>query len=190
MLGDVAVAVNPLDERYPHLHGKTLTLPLTDREIPVIVDEWVKSDFGTGAVKVTPAHDPNDFAIGQRHNLPSISVDGRDRAHERRSRRAYAGLDRYDARKKVLDDLEAQGLLGAGPRSRERYRQVRPLSRPSSSRAFPPSGSSPSTRRRTRAAIRWRKWPGKPSRRLTPATRRASPSASRRRITRRSTSSG
>ena len=112
MLGDVAVAVNPLDERYSHLVGKTLKLPLTDREIPVIVDEWVKSDFGTGAVKVTPAHDPNDFAIGQRHNLPSVSVMDETAHMTAEAGAAYAGLDRYDARKKVLDDLEAQGLLG------------------------------------------------------------------------------
>ncbi|HEY1498219.1 MAG TPA: valine--tRNA ligase [Acidobacteriaceae bacterium] len=113
MLGDVAVAVNPLDERYTHLHGKMLKLPLTDREIPVIVDDWVKSDFGTGAVKVTPAHDPNDFAIGQRHGLPAISVMDETAHMNAEAGPAYAGLDRYDARKKVLEDLEAQGLLGA-----------------------------------------------------------------------------
>jgi valyl-tRNA synthetase len=113
MLGDVAVAVNPLDERYTHLVGKMLKLPLTDREIPVIADDWVKSDFGTGAVKVTPAHDPNDFAIGQRHNLPAISVMDETAHMNAEAGPAYAGLDRYDARKKVLEDLEAQGLLGA-----------------------------------------------------------------------------
>jgi valyl-tRNA synthetase len=112
MLGDVAVAVNPLDERYTHLHGKMLKLPLTDREIPLIVDDWVKSDFGTGAVKVTPAHDPNDFAIGQRHGLPAISVMDETAHMNAEAGPAYAGLDRYDARKKVLEDLEAQGLLG------------------------------------------------------------------------------
>ena len=112
MLGDTAVAVNPLDERYQALIGKTLRLPLTGREIPVIADEWVKSDFGTGAVKVTPAHDPNDFAIGQRHKLPAISVMD-ETAHMNAEAGAYAGLDRYVARKKVLEDLEAQGLLGA-----------------------------------------------------------------------------
>ncbi len=112
MLGDVAVAVNPLDERYTHLIGKSLKLPLTGREIPVIADEWVKSDFGTGAVKVTPAHDPNDFAIGQRHHLPSISVMDETAHMSAEAGPAYAGLDRYDARKKVLEDLEAQGLLG------------------------------------------------------------------------------
>ncbi len=112
MLGDVAVAVNPLDERYTHLHGKMLQLPLTGREIPVIVDEWVKSDFGTGAVKVTPAHDPNDFAMGQRHNLPAISVMD-ETAHMNAEAGHYAGLDRYEARKKILEDLDSQGLLGA-----------------------------------------------------------------------------
>jgi valyl-tRNA synthetase len=112
MLGDVAVAVNPLDERYQHLIGKTLRLPLMGREIPVIADEWVKSDFGTGAVKVTPAHDPNDFAIGQRHHLPAISVMD-ETAHMNGEAGAYQGLDRYAARKKILEDLEAQGLLGA-----------------------------------------------------------------------------
>ncbi|MGB6871539.1 MAG: valine--tRNA ligase [Acidobacteriaceae bacterium] len=111
MLGDTAVAVNPLDERYQALVGKTLRLPLVGREIPVIADEWVKSDFGTGAVKVTPAHDPNDFAIGQRHKLPAISVMD-ETAHMNAEAGAYAGLDRYAARKKVLEDLEAQGLLG------------------------------------------------------------------------------
>ena len=112
MLGDVAVAVNPLDERYQHLIGKRLRLPLVGREIPVIADEWVKSDFGTGAVKVTPAHDANDFAIGQRHNLPAISVMD-ETAHMNAEAGVYAGLDRYAARKRVLEDLEAQGLLGA-----------------------------------------------------------------------------
>jgi valyl-tRNA synthetase len=111
MLGDVAVAVNPLDERYTHLHGKMLQLPLTGREIPVIVDDWVKSDFGTGAVKVTPAHDANDFAMGQRHNLPAISVMD-ETAHMNAEAGHYAGLDRYEARRKILEDLDSQGLLG------------------------------------------------------------------------------
>ena len=111
MLGDVAVAVNPDDERYKHLHGKKLLLPLMEREIPVVTDAWVSAEFGTGAVKVTPAHDPNDFAIGQRHGLPSISVMD-DTAHINAEGGKYAGLDRYVARKRVLEDLEAQGLLG------------------------------------------------------------------------------
>ncbi|HEX5233811.1 MAG TPA: valine--tRNA ligase [Silvibacterium sp.] len=111
MLGDVAVAVNPEDARYRHLHGKKLLLPLMDREIPVVADSWVSADFGTGAVKVTPAHDANDFAIGQRHGLKSISVMD-DTAHINAEGGKYAGLDRYVARKRILKDLEAQGLLG------------------------------------------------------------------------------
>ena len=110
MLGDVAVAIHPDDERYTHLHGKKLRLPLMNREIPVITDDWVSRDFGTGAVKVTPAHDPNDFALGQRHNLPSINVMD-DTAHINAEGGKYAGLDRFVARKEVIADLEAQGLL-------------------------------------------------------------------------------
>jgi valyl-tRNA synthetase len=110
MLGDVAVAVNPQDERYLPLHGKMLQLPLSGRAIPIVTDGWVSPEFGTGAVKVTPAHDPNDFALGQRHGLPSISVMD-ERAHMNAAAGAYAGLDRYQARKQVLADLEAQGLL-------------------------------------------------------------------------------
>ncbi|HKR27074.1 MAG TPA: valine--tRNA ligase [Acidobacteriaceae bacterium] len=112
MLGDTAVAVNPRDERYKHLHGRRLRLPLVGRDIPVVLDEWVKSDFGTGAVKVTPAHDPNDFAIAQRHHLPAIAVMD-ETAHMNAEAGQYQGLDRYEARKRVLEDLEAQGLLGA-----------------------------------------------------------------------------
>ena len=99
MLGDVAVAIHPEDERYLHLQAKMLRLPLTNREIPVILDEWVSRDFGTGAVKVTPAHDPNDFALGQRHNLPSINVMD-ETAHINADGGVYAGLDRFVARKK------------------------------------------------------------------------------------------
>ncbi len=111
MLGDVAVAIHPEDERYLHLHGKKLRLPLMNRGIPIILDEWVSRDFGTGAVKVTPAHDPNDFALGQRHDLPSINIMD-DTGHINLEGGAYAGLDRYVARKRVVADLEAQGLLG------------------------------------------------------------------------------
>jgi valyl-tRNA synthetase len=110
MLGDVAVAVHPDDERYKHLHGKKLRLPLVGREIPVITDEWVSPEFGTGAVKVTPAHDPNDFALGQRHNLPSINVMD-DTAHINAEGGSYAGLDRFAARKKIVADLEEMSLL-------------------------------------------------------------------------------
>jgi valyl-tRNA synthetase len=112
MLGDVAVAVHPEDERYKHLHGKKLRLPLVGHEIPIILDEWVSRDFGTGAVKVTPAHDPNDFALGERHHLPSINIMD-DTAHINAEGGAYAGLDRYVARKKIVADLEEQGLLMA-----------------------------------------------------------------------------
>ncbi len=110
MLGDVAVAVHPADERYKHLHGKKLRLPLMGREIPVITDEWVSPEFGTGAVKVTPAHDPNDFALGQRHDLPSINVMD-DTAHINAEGGVYAGLDRFVARKKIVADLEEMSLL-------------------------------------------------------------------------------
>ena len=110
MLGDTAVAIHPEDERYLHLHGKKLRLPLMDREIPIVLDEWVSREFGTGAVKVTPAHDPNDFDLGERHHLPSINVMD-DRAHINENGGPYAGLDRYAARKKIVADLEAQGLL-------------------------------------------------------------------------------
>ena len=110
MLGDTAVAIHPEDERYLHLHGKKLRLPLLNREIPIVLDEWVSREFGTGAVKVTPAHDPNDFALGERHHLPSINVMD-DRAHINAEGGPYAGLDRYVARKHIVHDLEEQGLL-------------------------------------------------------------------------------
>ncbi len=112
MLGDTAVAVHPEDERYLDLHGKKLRLPLMNREIPLVTDEWVSREFGTGAVKVTPAHDPNDFALGERHHLPSINVMD-DRGHMNENGGPYAGLDRYAARKKIVADLEEQGLLVA-----------------------------------------------------------------------------
>ena len=110
MLGDTAIAVNERDERYTHLHGKKVLLPLMNREIPIITDELAQPEFGTGAVKVTPAHDPNDFQAGLRHNLPQITVMDE---HARMNGNAgpYAGLDRYAARKKVLEDLREQGFL-------------------------------------------------------------------------------
>ncbi len=110
MLGDTAVAVHPEDERYKDLVGKTVTLPLMNREIPIIADEMVDREFGTGAVKITPAHDPNDFEAGRRHGLQEIDVmteDGRMSA----AAGLYAGLDRFEARKRVVEDLKAQGLL-------------------------------------------------------------------------------
>jgi valyl-tRNA synthetase len=110
MLGDTAVAVNPTDERYTAFIGKTLILPLVDREIPVIADDWANPEFGTGAVKVTPAHDPNDFALGQRHNLPQPSImDTQARIALPGS--PYDGLDRFEARKRIVADLEANGHL-------------------------------------------------------------------------------
>ena len=110
MLGDTAIAVHPDDDRYRHLVGKTVILPLMDREIPIVADEYVEKDFGTGMVKVTPAHDPNDFEIGERHNLPIIKVINDD-ATMGDSAGRFAGLDRYEARKKIVAELEQSGLL-------------------------------------------------------------------------------
>jgi valyl-tRNA synthetase len=111
MLGDTAVAVHPNDQRYENLIGKTVLLPLQDREIPVIADDWVDPEFGTGAVKVTPAHDPNDAAIGERHRLPAVVVIARDGTMTEEAGAAYAGLDRYEARRRVVADLQERGLL-------------------------------------------------------------------------------
>ncbi len=110
MLGDTAIAVNAKDERYTHLHGKKVLLPLMNREIPIITDELAQPEFGTGAVKVTPAHDPNDFQAGLRHDLPQIDVMD-EHAHMNENAGIYAGLDRYKARARVLEDLQAQGFL-------------------------------------------------------------------------------
>ncbi len=110
MLGDTAVAVHPDDARYKHLHGKTVTLPLMNREIPVLADPIVDPKFGTGVVKVTPAHDPNDFDIAKRHGLPFIKVIGED-ARMTEAVGPYAGLDRFEARKRVLAALESSGEL-------------------------------------------------------------------------------
>jgi valyl-tRNA synthetase len=110
MLGDTAIAVNPKDARYTKLVGKKVVLPLMEREIPIIADDFADPQFGSGAVKVTPAHDPNDFQIGLRHHLQSINVmDEQARINERGG--PYAGLDRYVAREKILEDLEQRGLL-------------------------------------------------------------------------------
>ena len=110
LLGDTAVAVNPEDERYKHLVGKMLKLPLTDREIPVIADEYVDKEFGTGCVKITPAHDPNDFEVGKRHNLEEINIMNDDATINELGGK-YAGMDRYEARKAMVEDLKEQGLL-------------------------------------------------------------------------------
>ncbi|MGC2647685.1 MAG: valine--tRNA ligase [Candidatus Sulfotelmatobacter sp.] len=112
MLGDTAIAVNAKDERYTHLHGKKVLLPLMNREIPIVVDELAQPEFGTGAVKVTPAHDPNDFKAGQRHNLPQIDIMD-EHAHMNQNAGRFKGLDRYEARKLILADLQDQGFLVA-----------------------------------------------------------------------------
>jgi len=111
LLGDVAVAVDPTDERYAHLVGKLLKLPLTDREIPVIADSYVDKEFGTGCVKITPAHDFNDYAVGQRHNMPQISIFTLDAKINDNAPEKYRGMDRFDARKQIVADLDALGLL-------------------------------------------------------------------------------
>ena len=110
LFGDTAVAVNPEDERYTDIIGKMLKLPLTDREIPVIADSYVDKEFGTGCVKITPAHDPNDFEVGKRHNLEEITVINDDATMNELAGK-YAGMDRYECRKAMLKDLEEQGLL-------------------------------------------------------------------------------
>jgi valyl-tRNA synthetase len=112
MLGDTAVAVNARDERYTNLHGLTVVLPLMDREIPIILDDMADPEFGTGVVKVTPAHDPNDFEAGRRHSLPHVRVIDNNAVMTAEAG-PYAGLDRFEARAKVLADLEAQGLLAS-----------------------------------------------------------------------------
>lgn len=110
LLGDVAVAVNPEDERYTDYVGKTLVLPLVEREIPIVADSYVDKEFGTGAVKITPAHDPNDFEVGQRHKLPQIVVMNDNGTMNELSGK-YQGMDRYEARKAIVEDLEKLGLL-------------------------------------------------------------------------------
>lgn len=110
MLGDTAIAVHPEDERYKHLIGKTAILPLMNREIPIIADEYVDPEFGTGAVKITPAHDPNDFEVGLRHNLPQITVMKEDASINANGGK-YEGMGRYEARKEIVKDLQELGLL-------------------------------------------------------------------------------
>ncbi|MDO5382999.1 MAG: valine--tRNA ligase [Eubacteriales bacterium] len=110
LLGDSALAVNPDDERYTDLIGKMVELPLTDRQIPIIADSYVDKEFGTGVVKITPAHDPNDFEVGKRHNLPEINILNDDATINSLGGK-YAGMDRYEARKAMVADLDAQGLL-------------------------------------------------------------------------------
>ncbi|HBV82544.1 MAG TPA: valine--tRNA ligase [Lachnospiraceae bacterium] len=110
MLGDTAVAIHPEDERYAHLRGKKLMLPLMNREIPVVEDTYVDMEFGTGVVKITPAHDPNDFEVGKRHNLPIVNIMNDDATINENGGK-YAGMDRYEARKAIVEALDAMGLL-------------------------------------------------------------------------------
>ena len=127
MLGDTAVAVHPDDERYRHLIGRTVTLPLVGREIPVIADEYVDPAFGTGVVKITPAHDFNDYEMGQRHDLPMVNVLTEDACLNQNAPEAYRGMDRFDARKAVVRDLDALGLPrkdGAARAERTARRQI------------------------------------------------------------------
>lgn len=111
MLGDQAVAVHPDDERYQNLIGKTITLPLVGREIPIIADDYVDPEFGSGCVKITPAHDFNDYEIGKRHNLPMLNIFTQDAAINDEAPEKYRGLDRFEARKQIVADLEAQDLM-------------------------------------------------------------------------------
>ncbi len=110
MLGDTAVAVNPKDERYTKLHGKQVWLPLVNKPIPVVEDEYVDMEFGTGVVKITPAHDPNDFEVGKRHNLPEVNIMNDDATINNNGGK-YAGMDRYEAREAIVTELTEQGLL-------------------------------------------------------------------------------
>src|SRR3989440_1437230 len=111
MLGDTAVAVNPSDERYSDLVGRTLLLPIAGREIPVVADEFVDPEFGTGAVKVTPAHDPADYAMGKRHRLPLVKVIDQNAKMTAEAGAEFEGLDRYEARERVVQKFEEVGLL-------------------------------------------------------------------------------
>ncbi|MEO1622123.1 MAG: valine--tRNA ligase, partial [Cyanobacteria bacterium J06632_3] len=124
MLGDTAVAVNPNDDRYKHLIGKKVWLPIAEREIPIIGDEFVDSEFGTGCVKVTPAHDPNDFAMGKRHNLPVINILNKDGTLNENAGEEFVGIDRFQAREWVIEKLKSQGRMG----EIEDYRHAVPYS--------------------------------------------------------------
>lgn len=110
MLGDTAIAVNPKDERYAHLVGKTITLPIVGREIPIVADDYVDMEFGTGVVKITPAHDPNDFEVGNRHELPRVLVMNEDGTMNENAGK-YEGMDRFECRKQIVEDLKAEGVL-------------------------------------------------------------------------------
>ena len=110
MLGDTAIAVHPEDERYQELIGKTVVLPLVDKEIPIIADDYVDMEFGTGVVKITPAHDPNDFEVGNRHDLPRVNVMNEDGTMNELAGK-YEGMDRFAARKAIVSDLKELGRL-------------------------------------------------------------------------------
>jgi valyl-tRNA synthetase len=156
MLGDSAVAVNPKDERYTKLVGKKLRLPLTDREIPIIADDYADPQFGSGAVKVTPTHDPNDFQIGLRHNLAQINIMD-DQARINENGGSYAGLDRYEAREKILRDLEEQ-MPSASVIAAKRLL----------SRGFPRSGLSRFSRWLTARLKPWKNSKSSSRQRITP----------------------
>ena len=141
MLGDTAVAVNPADERYQSALGRKIVLPLLGRIIPVVADDFVDPKFGTGAVKVTPAHDPNDYAISQRHNLPRVVVIDEHARMTADAGQAYQGLDRYKAREAVVQDLREQGLARKNRRLSAQRRNVPALQDRRSNRCFPRSGS-------------------------------------------------
>ena len=111
LLGDVAVAVNPEDERYQHLIGKQVQLPLTGRTIPIIADDYVEKDFGSGCVKITPAHDFNDYAVGQRHQLTPINIFTPDAHINENAPKTYQGMERFAAREQILKDLEDLNLI-------------------------------------------------------------------------------
>ena len=173
MLGDTAVAVNPNDERYQHLVGKTVILPLLNREIPLIADEFVDPAFGTGLVKVTPAHDPNDFEMGVRHNLEMISVIDED-GRMTEAAGPFKGMDRFACRREVLNQLEALGLAGEGGWTILTTSGIATAARRLWSPHSPPNGLSRCNRWRSPPFRLWR----------------TDVSASSRRIGRRRTSSG
>ena len=139
MLGDTAVAVNPADERYQPAQGRKIVLPLLGRIIPVVADDFVDPKFGTGAVKVTPAHDPNDYAISQRHNLPRVVVIDEHARMTADAGQAYQGLDRYKAREAVVKDFRQQGCWKKSRTTRSAWERAS-AARPSLNLCFPRSG--------------------------------------------------
>ena len=168
MLGDMAVAIHPEDERYTHLHGKKLRLPLMDREIPIILDEWVSREFGTGAVKVTPAHDPNDFALGERHNLPSINVMDDTRAHQRGRRRLRGPRSLCGAQEDRRRSRSA-GAAGRHQGPRPQRGPLRPLQ--DGGRAAALDAVVHAVKRRLQPRARWRRPSPRSSRRTAQGIR-------------------